>query len=365
LEIRLKEGGDSIALWGRVPPPRYNAGMRVLGIETSCDDTGIAVFDTERGLLAHQLYSQIALHQEYGGVVPELASRDHVRKALPLLRGVLSSVGLRPQDIDGVAYTAGPGLAGALLVGAALGRSLAFAWGVPAVAVHHMEAHLLSPMLEADPPTYPFTALLVSGGHTLLADVEAVGRYSILGESIDDAVGEAFDKTAKLLNLGYPGGPAIARVAANGRLGKFTFPRPMTDRPGFDFSFSGLKTAVVTAVNNVVLDEQTVADVALAFQNAAVETLVIKCERALAHTGHARLVAAGGVSANRLLRERLDAMATRRGARVYYPRAEFSTDNGAMVAYLGAVRLMAGEREGLCIRAQPRWRIEELSPPPR
>jgi N6-L-threonylcarbamoyladenine synthase len=337
--------------------------MRVLGIETSCDDTGIAVFDTETGLLAHQLYSQVALHQEYGGVVPELASRDHVRKALPLLRGVLSSAGLRPQDVDGVAYTAGPGLAGALLVGAALGRSLAFAWGVPAVAVHHMEAHLLSPMLEADPPTYPFTALLVSGGHTLLADVEAIGRYAILGESIDDAVGEAFDKTAKLLGLGYPGGPAIARVAANGRPGKFSFPRPMTDRPGFDFSFSGLKTAVVTAIGNLVLDEQTVADVALAFQDAAVETLVIKCERALAHTGHMRLVAAGGVSANRLLRTRLDAMAERRGARVYYPRGEFSTDNGAMVAYLGAMRLMAGEREGLCIRAQPRWRIEELSPP--
>ena len=337
--------------------------MRVLGIETSCDDTGIAVFDTEKGLLAHKLYSQVALHQEYGGVVPELASRDHVRKALPLLRGVLDSAGLHPRDLDGVAYTAGPGLTGALLVGAALGRSLAFAWGVPAVAVHHMEAHLLSPMLEADPPTYPFMALLVSGGHTLLADVEDVGRYAILGESIDDAVGEAFDKTAKLLGLGYPGGPAIARVAANGRRGRFSFPRPMTDRPGFDFSFSGLKTAVVTAVNGLVLDDQTVANVAVAFQDAAVETLVIKCERALTHTGRARLIAAGGVSANRLLRERLDAMAARCGARVYYPRGEFSTDNGAMVAYLGAVRLGAGEREGLTIRAQARWRIEDLSPP--
>lgn len=337
--------------------------MRVLGIETSCDDTGIAIYDTEKGLLAHKLYSQIALHQEYGGVVPELASRDHVRKALPLIREVMASAGLRPQGIEGIAYTAGPGLAGALLVGAALGRSLAFAWKIPAVAVHHMEAHLLSPMLEADPPAYPFTALLVSGGHTLLAEVDAVGRYAILGESIDDAVGEAFDKTAKLLGMGYPGGPAIARVAVNGRPGKFSFPRPMIDRPGFDFSFSGLKTAVVTAVKNVTLDEQTVADVAIAFQDAAVETLVIKCERALLHTGHTRLIAAGGVSANRRLRERLDAMAAGRGVRVYYPRAEFSTDNGAMVAYLGAVRLMAGEHEELRIRAQPRWRIEELSPP--
>lgn len=341
----------------------YNPAMRVLGIETSCDDTGIAVFDTDRGLLAHKLYSQIALHQEYGGVVPELASRDHVRKALPLLKEVLASAGLQRQDIDAVAYTAGPGLAGALLVGAALGRSLAFAWGVPAVAVHHMEAHLLSPMLEPNPPAYPFTALLVSGGHTLLADVAGVGRYTILGESIDDAVGEAFDKTAKLLGLGYPGGPAIARVAEKGQPGKFTFPRPMTDRPGFDFSFSGLKTAVVVATQNISLDDQTVADVAVAFQDAAVETLVIKCERALAHTGHQRLIAAGGVSANQLLRQRLDAMAQRRGAKVFYPRGEFSTDNGAMVAYLGAVRLMAGEREGLSIRAQARWRIEDLAPP--
>jgi N6-L-threonylcarbamoyladenine synthase len=341
----------------------YNRIMRVLGIETSCDDTGIAVFDTDRGLLAHKLYSQVALHQEYGGVVPELASRDHVRKALPLLKQVLDSAGLSKKDVDAVAYTAGPGLSGALLVGAALGRSLAFAWGVPAVAVHHMEAHLVSPMLEADPPAYPFTALLVSGGHTLLASVEGIGRYTILGESIDDAVGEAFDKTAKLLDLGYPGGPAISRVAKNGLPGKFSFPRPMTDRPGFDFSFSGLKTAVVTATQNLALDEQTIADVAMAFQEAAVETLTIKCERALAHTGHTRLIAAGGVSANQLLRERLDTMTKSRGARVFYPRGEFSTDNGAMVAYLGAVRLMAGEREDLAIRALARWRIEELSPP--
>ncbi len=337
--------------------------MRVLGIETSCDDTGIAIFDSERGLLAHRLYSQTALHQQYGGVVPELASRDHVRKALPLLRQVLAEAGFEPPGgADGVAYTAGPGLIGALLVGASLGRSLALAWGVPAIGIHHMEAHLLSPLLEPDPPRFPFTALLISGGHTLLADVEGIGRYKILGESVDDAVGEAFDKTAKLLGLDYPGGPAIARVAIQGDPKRFRFPRPMTDRPGLNFSFSGLKTAVVTTIGARTLDAQTIADVAAAFQEAAVETLVVKCERALTQTGHARLVVAGGVSANQLLRARLDAMALVRGARVYYPRPEFSTDNGAMVAYAGALRLMAGEREGLAINARPRWGIEELLP---
>ncbi len=343
--------------------------MRVLGIETSCDDTGIAIYDTDRGLLAHRLYSQVALHQEYGGVVPELASRDHVRKALPLLRQVLAEAGIEPKaaqtghGLDAVAYTAGPGLIGALLVGAALGRSLALAWGVPAVGVHHMEAHLLSPMLEPDPPAFPFVALLVSGGHTLLADVQGVGRYTILGESVDDAVGEAFDKTAKLLGLGYPGGPAIALAAARGNPKRFKFPRPMTDRPGLDFSFSGLKTAIVTAVAGQTLNGQVIADIAAAFQEAAVDTLAIKCERALLQTGHARLVAAGGVSANQLLRARLHTMATSRNARVYYPRPEFSTDNGAMVAYTGALRLMAGEREGLVISARPRWQIEELRAP--
>jgi len=337
--------------------------MRVLGIETSCDDTGVAVYDIDRGLLAHRLYSQTALHREYGGVVPELASRDHVRKVLPLLREVLVEAGAAPADIDGIAYTAGPGLIGALLVGASIGRSLALAWGVPAVGVHHMEAHLLSPMLEPDPPAFPFVALLVSGGHTLLADVRGLGQYTILGESIDDAVGEAFDKTAKLLGLDYPGGPAIARVADTGAAGRFSFPRPMVDRPGLDFSFSGLKTAVVTAVAARTLDEQTIADVARAFQDAAVETLVIKCERALVQTGRARLVAAGGVSANQHLRTRLAEMASARGARVYYPRAEFSTDNGAMVAYVGALRLAAGEREELVLTARARWRIEELAAP--
>jgi N6-L-threonylcarbamoyladenine synthase len=337
--------------------------MRVLGIETSCDDTGVAVFDTDRGLLADRLYSQTALHQEYGGVVPELASRDHVRHVLPLVRQVLAEAGLSPADVGGIAYTAGPGLIGALLVGASIGRSLALAWGVPAIGVHHMEAHLLSPMLESDPPAFPFVALLVSGGHTLLADIRGVGQYTILGESIDDAVGEAFDKTAKLLGLGYPGGPAIARAAESGRPGQFAFPRPMTDRPGLDFSFSGLKTAVVTAVQGRRLDEQSIADVALAFQDAAVSTLVIKCERALQQTGHARLVAAGGVSANQLLRARLREMAQRRQARVWHPRPEFSTDNGAMVAYTGAVRLLAGQREDLALSARARWRIEELTAP--
>ena len=337
--------------------------MRVLGLETSCDDTGAAIYDTERGLLAHRLHSQTALHQEYGGVVPELASRDHIRRVLPLIRQVLAESGTTPGDVDGIAYTAGPGLIGALLVGASVGRSLALAWGVPAVGIHHMEAHLLSPMLEPDAPAFPFVALLVSGGHTLLADIRGVGEYAILGESVDDAVGEAFDKTAKLLDLGYPGGPAIARVAAEGRPGQFSFPRPMTDRPGLDFSFSGLKTAVVTAVARRTLDRQTVADLARAFQDAAVETLVIKCRRALEQTGHAALVAAGGVSANELLRARLEQMAGERNARVYYPRPAFSTDNGAMVAYAGAVRLLAGAREDLTLRARARWRLEELAPP--
>jgi N6-L-threonylcarbamoyladenine synthase len=341
----------------------YNSQMRVLGLETSCDDTGAAVYDTDLGLLAHCLHSQTALHREYGGVVPELASRDHVRKVLPLVRQVLAESGSKPAEIDGVAYTAGPGLIGALLVGASLGRSLALAWGVPAIGVHHMEAHLLSPMLEPDPPAFPFVALLVSGGHTLLADIRGVGDYTILGESLDDAVGEAFDKTAKLLGLGYPGGPAIARAAVEGRPEKFSFPRPMTDRPGLDFSFSGLKTAVVTAVAKRALDPQMVADIAFAFQHAAVETLAIKCQRALEQTGHTALVAAGGVSANQLLRERLERMARERSARVYYPRPAFSTDNGAMVAYAGAVRLLAGEREDLRLRARARWRIEELTPP--
>ncbi len=336
--------------------------MRILGLETSCDDTAAAVYDDRRGLLAHCLYSQSALHERYGGVVPELASRDHIRKALPLIHTVLDEAGVKPGEIDAVAYTAGPGLAGALLVGASVGRSLAYAWRVPAIAIHHMEGHLLSPMLEPEPPAFPFLALLVSGGHTLLADVAGIGRYRILGESMDDAVGEAFDKTAKLLGLGYPGGPAIARAAEDGRPGRFHFPRPMTDRPGLDFSFSGLKTAVVTAARPLTLDAQTVADLALAFEEAVVETLAVKCRRALEQTGHERLVAAGGVAANRRLRAVLTETVTALGARVYYPRPEFSTDNGAMIAYAGWLRLRAGQYEPLAFGARPRWALTELPP---
>ena len=334
--------------------------MRVLGLETSCDDTAVAVYDTERGLLAHRLYSQMALHLDYGGVVPELASRDHIRKLLPLIKTVLDEAGVKGPKLDGIAYTAGPGLAGALLVGAAVGSSLAAAWNIPAVGVHHMEGHLLSPMLEPDPPAFPFTALLISGGHTLLADVAGLGRYTILGESVDDAVGEAFDKVAKLLGLGYPGGPAIEQAALKGAHGRFHFPRPMTDRPGLDFSFSGLKTAVVVALKEHVLNAQTVADVALAFEEAAVETLAIKCRRALEATQHARLVVAGGVSANKKLRARLASLAAKENIKVYFPRPEFATDNGAMIAYVGALRLRAGQREGATFGARPRWRIEEL-----
>jgi N6-L-threonylcarbamoyladenine synthase len=335
--------------------------MRVLGIETSCDDTGVAVYDSERGLLAHRLYSQVALHADYGGVVPELASRDHVRKTLPLIRAVLAESALELRQIEGIAYTAGPGLIGALLVGASLGRALAYALGIPAVGVHHMEGHLLSPMLEPEPPAFPFMALLVSGGHTLLADVQGLGRYRILGESLDDAAGEAFDKTAKLMGLGYPGGPAISRAAERGQADRYRFPRPMTDRPGLDFSFSGLKTAVALAAGERP-DEQKIADIAAGLEAAVVDTLAIKCERALAETGHAQLVVAGGVSANRRLRARLQTLADNRGVRVFFPRPEFSTDNGAMIAYAGCRRLLAGQREGLPFTARPRWRIEELTP---
>jgi len=343
--------------------------MRILGIETSCDDTGVAVYDSERGLLAHRLYSQTELHSDYGGVVPELASRDHIRKTLPLIRVVLTDAATGPKELDGVAYTAGPGLASALLVGAALGSSLARAWGIPAVGVHHMEGHLLSPMLEPDPPAFPFLALLVSGGHTLLADVAGLGRYTILGESVDDAVGEAFDKTAKLLGLGYPGGPAIALAARGGDPKKYSFPRPMTDtkkthgaHPGLNFSFSGLKTAVATLVQNKTLDASAVADVAASFQQAAVDVLAIKCQWALEQTSAKQLVVAGGVSANASLRARLNDMSQRLGVRVYFPRPEFSTDNGAMIAYAGWLRLRAGQpaTPGFGVRA--RWDIEELRP---
>ncbi len=334
--------------------------MLVLGIETSCDETGVAVYHGERGLLGHTLYSQVMMHAEYGGVVPELASRDHVRKLLPLIDEALAAAGVTKRDITGVAYTAGPGLIGALLVGASVGRSLAWTWGVPAVAVHHMEGHLLAPMLEELPPEFPFVALLVSGGHTMLVQVTGVGHYMILGESLDDAAGEAFDKTAKMLGLGYPGGPVLARLAEQGDSERFHFPRPMTDRPGLDFSFSGLKTFTLTTWQQSEQSEQDRADVARAFQDAVVDTLAIKCKRALKQTGLKRLVVAGGVSANKGLRERLSAMGKELRAEVFYPRPEFCTDNGAMIAYAGFLRLKAGEEEELAFTATPRWPLESL-----
>jgi N6-L-threonylcarbamoyladenine synthase len=337
--------------------------MRVLGLETSCDETAAAVYDGEAGLLSHELHSQVALHATYGGVVPELASRDHLRKLLPLLEKSVEASGGR-ERIDGVAYTSGPGLVGALLVGAAVARSLAFAWRVPCIGVHHMEGHLLAPLLEPEPPRFPFVALLVSGGHTLLARVEGVGRYELLGSSLDDAAGEAFDKTAKLLGLGYPGGPQLAKLAEQGRPDVFKFPRPLLDRPGLDFSFSGLKTAVVVALrNHGELTPQDRADAARGFEEAVVDTLVAKCQRAIEATGSRTLVVAGGVGANRRLRARMLAMGERRGVRVVYPRAEFCTDNAAMIALLGHLRLAAGERDDFSIRARARWPMTELVPP--
>lgn len=334
--------------------------MRVLGIETSCDETGIAIYDDEKGLLANQLYSQVKLHADYGGVVPELASRDHVRKTVPLIQAALKEAGLTAKEIDAVAYTAGPGLVGALLVGATVGRSLAFAWNVPAVPVHHMEGHLLAPMLEDNPPAFPFVALLVSGGHTQLISVTGIGQYELLGESIDDAAGEAFDKTAKLLGLDYPGGPMLSKMAAQGKEGRFVFPRPMTDRPGLDFSFSGLKTFAANTIRNNDDDEQTRADIARAFEDAVVDTLMIKCRRALEQTGFKRLVMAGGVSANRTLRAKLAEMMAKRGGEVFYARPEFCTDNGAMIAYAGMVRLCTGAKPDLGVTVRPRWPLAEL-----
>ncbi len=334
--------------------------MRVLGIETSCDETGIAIYDDEKGLLANQLYSQVKLHADYGGVVPELASRDHVRKTVPLIQAALKEAGLTAKEIDAVAYTAGPGLVGALLVGATVGRSLAFAWNVPAIPVHHMEGHLLAPMLEDNPPDFPFVALLVSGGHTQLISVTDIGQYELLGESIDDAAGEAFDKTAKLLGLDYPGGPMLSKMAAQGKEGRFVFPRPMTDRPGLDFSFSGLKTFAANAIRNNDDDGQTRADIARAFEDAVVDTLMIKCRRALEQTGFKRLVMAGGVSANRTLRAKLAEMMTKRGGEVFYARPEFCTDNGAMIAYAGMVRLRTGAKSDLGVTVRPRWPLAEL-----
>lgn len=337
--------------------------MLVLGIETSCDETGIALYHAQRGLLAHRLHSQVAIHAEYGGVVPELASRDHVRRILPLIRQTLAAAEVQQKDIDGIAYTAGPGLIGALLAGAAVGRSLAWTWKVPAVAVHHMEGHLLAPMLEAEPPAFPFVALLVSGGHTQLIAVEALGRYELLGESIDDAAGEAFDKSAKLMGLGYPGGPALSRLAEQGDPSRFQFPRPMVDRPGMDFSFSGLKTHTLVTLQATGGTQQDYADVARAFEDAVADTLYIKCRRALQATGLKRLVVAGGVSANRTIRTKLESLAQQSGGQVYFARHEFCTDNGAMIAYAGCIRLQAGQTEPPTITARARWPLTELEPP--
>ena len=339
--------------------------MKILGIETSCDETGVAIYDEEKGLIANQLYSQIEMHADYGGVVPELASRDHIRKTVPLIEAALKEANLTACDIDGVAYTAGPGLVGALLVGATIARSLAYAWNVPALGIHHMEGHLLAPMLEEVPPEFPFVALLISGGHTQLVKVDGVGQYELLGESIDDAAGEAFDKTGKLLGLDYPAGVAVSKLAEQGTLNRFVFPRPMTDRPGLDFSFSGLKTFAANTINanldeNGKLDEQTRCDIAHAFQQAVVDTIIIKCKRALQQTGYKRLVMAGGVSANKQLRADLAEMMESLGGEVYYPRPQFCTDNGAMIAYTGFLRLKNGEQTDLSVSVKPRWAMTEL-----
>ncbi len=333
---------------------------RVLGIETSCDETAIAVYDAEQGVLAHNIYSQIELHRQYGGVVPELASRDHQQKIVPLLLQTLVEANINIDDLDGVAYTAGPGLIGALLVGATFARSFAFARDLPCVGVHHMEGHLFAPMLEPQPPTTPFVALLVSGGHTMLVKVLEFGNYEILGESLDDAAGEAFDKTARLLGLNYPGGPEIAHLAEQGDATRFEFPRPMIKRPGFDFSFSGLKTAAMQAFMATEQDQQTKADIACAFQLAVVDTLSLKCQRALKATGLSQLVIAGGVSANQLLRQELHKMTKKLQAEVFYAKPEFCTDNAAMIAYVGYQRLVRGQREPLNFNVTARWPMSEL-----
>lgn len=340
--------------------------MRVLGIETSCDETGVALYDSEKGLLSDALYSQVKMHAEYGGVVPELASRDHIRKLLPLIREVLHKADLTMPDVDAIAYTAGPGLIGALMVGASTARALALGLNIPAIGVHHMEGHLLAPMLEDNPPAFPFVALLVSGGHTQLVKVTDIGQYHLLGESLDDAAGEAFDKAAKMLGLDYPGGPLIAKLAMQGDRQRFTFPRPMTDRPGLDFSFSGLKTFTLNTANahrdeQGRIDDQTRADIAAAFEEAVVDTLAIKCRRALQQTGLKQLVIAGGVSANQRLREKLGDAVEKERAGLFYARPRFCTDNGAMIAYAGCQRLMAGQSSDLTILAKPRWPMDTLA----
>ncbi len=340
--------------------------MLVLGIESSCDETGVALYDTEQGLIDHVLHSQAALHAEYGGVVPELASRDHVRRVVPLIQQLMRQCRCSLQDLDGIAWTAGPGLLGALLVGAGVARALAFALDIPAIGVHHMEGHLLAPMLEETPPDFPFVALLVSGGHTMIVAVEGIGRYKILGETLDDAAGEAFDKTAKLLGLGYPGGPQVSHLAQQGRSGIYRFPRPMIDRPGLDMSFSGLKTYVLNTWEKEKAagkdDIQTKADICRAFEEAVADTLAVKCRRALKQTGWKNLVVSGGVSANATIRARLSDVARQAGGHAHFPRPAFCTDNGAMIAYAGAQRLLAGQHDDLDFSARARWPLETLPP---
>jgi len=337
--------------------------MIVLGIESSCDETGIAIYDTQHGLLAHALHSQIEMHAEYGGVVPELASRDHIRRAIPLTELVLKEAKLTLADIEGIAYTQGPGLAGALLVGTSIAEALAFTLGIPTVGIHHLEGHLLAPLLEANPPQFPFVALLVSGGHTQLMRVSAIGNYELLGDTLDDAAGEAFDKTAKLLGLGYPGGPAVSKLAAMGKPDRFKLPRPMLNSGDLNFSFSGLKTAVLTLANNNPDDEQTKADIAYEFQEAVTEVLTTKCMSALRETGLDNLIVSGGVGANRRLRERLNAATKRKLCKVSYPRLEFCTDNGAMIAFAGAMRMQHAKTGNYGFTVRPRWDLAELQSP--
>ena len=337
--------------------------MIVLGIETSCDETGIALYSTEQGLLAHALHSQIKMHAEYGGVVPELASRDHIRRVLPLTEKVLHDTGLTLQDIDAIAYTQGPGLAGALLVGTSIAEALAFTLNIPAIGVHHLEGHLLAPLLEENPPAFPFIALLVSGGHTQLMRVSSIGQYELLGDTLDDAAGEAFDKTAKLLGLEYPGGPAVSRLAEQGKAGRYKLPRPMRNSGNLDFSFSGLKTAVLTAVNEATMDDAARADLARAFQDAVVDVLAAKCMAALEQTGLERLIVSGGVGANKQLRAALAAAAQKNNFEVSYPRLEFCTDNGAMIAFAGAMRLKNSRPSNHAFTVKPRWDLAELTAP--
>ena len=334
--------------------------MRVLGIESSCDETGVAIYDDKEGLIAHALHTQIAMHAEYGGVVPELASRDHIKRVVPLVHQVIDEASMQLEDLDAIAYTAGPGLIGALLVGAMEARALAYALKIPAVPVHHMEGHLLAPMLEENPPTFPFVALLVSGGHTMLIRVDKPGVYELLGQSVDDAAGEAFDKSAKLLGLPYPGGPALEKLAQNGDSSAYHFPRPMADRANSDFSFAGLKTAVLNAVKASLDLEHDKANIARCFTDAVADTLCIKCKRALKITGLNTLVVAGGVSANSTIRSSLSEMMQKRHGKAFFARPQFCTDNGAMIALAGMLRFKAGQVKDLGVEVFPRWPLSEL-----